>query len=144
MRPIRAQKARALVGLECVGTAVCGDGGRSGFARGHFVCASPVRRFSAAGATVVTLLRQVGRSEANDSQVLGLMFRSLWDSLRQSLKRFFCPDGRYELAGTAKLLLYLPQTVCAYRIEALGQVNKGHKRSLFCSWNFSLTDEVET
>ena len=95
-------------------------------------------------ATVVTLLRQVRLSEASDSQVLGLMFTSLWDSLRQSLKRFFCQDGCYELAGTAKLPIYLPQTVFAYRIESLGQVNKGHKRSLFCSWNFSLTDEVET
>ena len=133
MSPIRAQKARALMGLEYVGTAVCGGGGCSGFARGHFLCALAVRRFSVAGATVVTLLRQVRLSEASDSQVLGLMFPSLWDSLRQSLKRFFCQGGRYELAGTAKLPLYLPQTVCAYRIEGLGQVNKGHKRSLFCS-----------
>ena len=134
MSPIRAQKA----------TAVCGGGGCSGFARGHFLCALVARRFSVTGATVVTLLRQVRLSEASDSQVLGLMFTSLWDSLRQSLKRFFCQDGCYELAGTAKLPIYLPQTVFAYRIESLGQVNKGHKRSLFCSWNFSLTDEVET
>ena len=56
----------------------------------------------------MTLLRQVRLSEASDSQVLGLMFTSLWDSLKQSLKRFFCQDGRYELAGTAKLPLYLP------------------------------------
>ena len=35
--------------------------------------------------------------------------------------------GRYEFAGTAKLLLCLPQTVSAYRIEGLGQVSKGHK-----------------
>ena len=84
MSPIRAQKARALMGLEYVGTAVCGGGGGgcSGFARGHFLCALAVRRFSVAGATVVTLLRQVRLSEASDSQVLGLMFMSLWDSLR--------------------------------------------------------------
>ena len=55
MSPIRAQKARALMGLEYVGTAVCGGGGCSGFARGHFLCALAVRRFSFAGATVVTL-----------------------------------------------------------------------------------------
>ena len=35
--------------------------------------------------------------------------------------------GRYEFAGTAKLLLCLPQAVSAYRIEGLGQVSKGHK-----------------
>ena len=33
----------------------------------------------------------------------------------------------YELVGTAKLLLRLPQAVSAYRIEGLGQVNKSHK-----------------
>ena len=33
----------------------------------------------------------------------------------------------YELVGTAKLLLLLPQAVSAYRIEGLGQVNKSHK-----------------
>ena len=35
--------------------------------------------------------------------------------------------GRYEFAGTAKLLLCLPQAVSAYHIEGLGQVSKGHK-----------------
>ena len=35
--------------------------------------------------------------------------------------------GRYEFAGTAKLLLCRPQAVSAYRIEGLGQVSKGHK-----------------
>ena len=35
--------------------------------------------------------------------------------------------GRYEFAGTAKLLLCLPQAVSAYRIEGLGQVSKSHK-----------------
>ena len=39
----------------------------------RFMCASAVRLFSAARAPVETLLRQVGRSRASDSHVLGLM-----------------------------------------------------------------------
>ena len=72
-------------------------------------------------------------------RLCGTLWGSLWNV-------FSARKVVYELAGTAKLLLYLPQTVCGYvyRIEGLGQVNKVHKRSLFCSWNFSPTDEVET
>ena len=55
----------------------------------RLVCASAVRRFSAARATVVTLLRPVGQSWAIKFQVLGLIFRSTRESLRQSLRRFF-------------------------------------------------------
>lgn len=36
-------------------------------------------------------------------------------------------DDRYELAGTAKRLHYLPQAASPYFIEGLGQVNEGHK-----------------
>ena len=57
----------------------------------RFFWASAVRLFSAARAPVVSLLRQVGRSRARDSQVLRLMSKSLRDTLRQSLNRFFCP-----------------------------------------------------
>ena len=66
------------MGHECVGAAV--EMEVTVFARGAFLCASAVRRFSVARAPVVTLPRQ-----------LTLMTRSLRDSLMQSLKRFFCP-----------------------------------------------------
>jgi len=55
----------------------------------RLVCASAVRRFSAARAAVVTLLRPIGQSWASNFQVLGLIFRSTRESLRQFLKPFF-------------------------------------------------------
>ena len=55
----------------------------------RLVCVSAVRRFFAARVTVVTSLRPVGQSWASNFQVLGLIFRSTRESLRQSLKRFF-------------------------------------------------------
>ena len=46
---------------------------------------------SAVRAPVVSLLREVGWSRGRGSQVLRLMSKSLRDTLRQSLNRFFCP-----------------------------------------------------
>ena len=54
--------------------------------------ASVVRLLSAARALVVSLLCQVERFCASYSHVLRLMFMSLRDTLRQSLKHFFCPQ----------------------------------------------------
>ena len=61
----------------------------------RFLCGSVVCWYLAALALVVTLLREAGQSWASDSQLLGLMSKSLRASLRQSLKHFFCPPTEH-------------------------------------------------
>ena len=39
-------------------------------------------------------------------------------------------EDRYKLAGTAKLLHYLPKAASVHRIEGLGQVDEGHKEDV--------------